>query len=121
MTPTSLDGIARRLLDNAAADPHGRRAETVHGGRGNVLRQTLIALTAGTRMAEHASPGEATLLVLFGQVRVFSRDEVVEGRAGDLIIVPSARHSVEAVADTALLLTVAKPAGRSDTPPAIGT
>jgi quercetin dioxygenase-like cupin family protein len=31
-----------------------------------------------------------------------------EGRTGDLLIVPDARHSLEALEDSAILLTVAK-------------
>ncbi|TLP59804.1 cupin domain-containing protein [Microbispora triticiradicis] len=118
MEPISLDVRARELLDRAAAASSGRAADTVHGGHehgghehgghGQALRQTLLALTAGTGLAEHESPGEATLLVLRGHVRLSSGDASWEGRAGDLLAVPGARHALDAVEDSAVLLTVVR-------------
>jgi hypothetical protein len=43
-----------------------------------------------------------------GRVRLSSGDVAWEGSAGDLIIVPDARHALEALEDCAALLTVAK-------------
>ncbi|MFE1455630.1 cupin domain-containing protein [Streptomyces sp. NPDC058735] len=102
----SLDALAREHLDQAHATPNGRSATTVHGGREHTLRQTLLALTAGTALAEHENPGEATLLVLRGHVRLTSGDTEREGRTGDLIVIPPARHGLEALEDAAVLLTV---------------
>lgn len=73
-----------------------------------MLRQTLIALTADTTMAEHESPGDATLLVVVGRVRLSSGSDEWEGRAGDLLVIPAARHTLDALEDSAVLLTVAK-------------
>lgn len=103
-----LDALAREHLERAAAGSHGRSATTVHGGHELVLRQTLLALTAGTTLAEHENPGEATVQVLRGRVRLTSGDTSWDGRAGDLILIPPARHSLEALEDSAVLLTVAK-------------
>lgn len=106
MEPISLDVRARELLERAAAASSGRAADTVHGGHEHALRQTLLALTAGTGLAEHESPGEATLLVLHGHVRLSSGDATWEGRSGDLLAIPDARHALDAVEDSAVLLTV---------------
>lgn len=103
----SLDAIARERLKAASAAASGRSAETVYGGHQRVLRQTLMALTAGTRMDEHESPGEATLLVVLGRVELASGDDQWEGRSGDLLVIPEARHSLAALEDSAVLLTVA--------------
>ena len=49
--------------------------DTVCGGHEHVLRQTLIALRAGSHLDEHASPGEATLQVLHGRVSLVAGDD----------------------------------------------
>ncbi|MCN9241099.1 cupin domain-containing protein [Streptomyces sp. RY43-2] len=110
MQKFSLDARVREHLERAAASPTGRSAETLYGGHEHTLRQTLIALRADTALAEHENPGEATLLVLRGRVRLRSGDDAWEGMAGDLLLVPPARHSLEALEDSAALLTVAKAA-----------
>lgn len=102
----SLDAVARQHLRMAATARSGRSAETVYGGHQQVLRQTLMALTAGTTMAEHESPGEATLLVVLGRVELSAGEDRWEGRSGDLIVIPPARHSLAALEDSAVLLTV---------------
>ncbi|MEU1788171.1 cupin domain-containing protein [Streptomyces sparsogenes] len=108
MQKISLDARVREHLERAATSSAGRSAETVYSGHEHALRQTLIALRSGTALAEHENPGEATLLVLRGRVRLRSGDDVWEGMAGDLLPVPPSRHSLEALEDSAALLTVAK-------------
>ncbi|MEU3093348.1 cupin domain-containing protein [Streptomyces sp. NPDC006967] len=107
MQKLSLDALAREHLERAAAS-NGRSATTVYGGHEHTLHQTLLALTAGTILAEHENPGEATLLVLRGRVRLTSGDTEWEGRTGDLITIPPARHALGALEDAAVVLTVAK-------------
>lgn len=108
MQKLSLDALARQHLERAASSPTGRSSETVYGGHEHVLRQTLIVLRAATELAEHESPGEATLLVLQGRIRLHADGDSWDGMPGDLLIVPPVRHSVEALEDAAVVLTVAK-------------
>ena len=108
MQKLSLEALARELGERAATAAEGRAAQTVVGGHERVLRQTVIAMTKGTMLAEHANPGEASVYVLHGRVKLASGDQTWEGRDGDLLIVPDAPHSLQALADSAVLLTVAK-------------
>jgi quercetin dioxygenase-like cupin family protein len=114
MRKLSLDALARELLSRATegeasgATSGSRAAQTVVGGHEKVLRQTVIALAKDAALAEHASPGEATLYVLRGRVTLSAGTESWEGRDGDLLVIPEAPHSLTALADSAVLLTVVK-------------
>ena len=109
MNKVSLTALAREHLEAARAVSSGRSAHTVYGGHEHSLRQTLIALTAGSELDEHESPGEATVHVLAGRVRLKAGANAWEGRDGDLLVVPDSAHDLEAIEDSAVLLTVAKP------------
>jgi quercetin dioxygenase-like cupin family protein len=108
MEKSSLTALAREKLQAARAASSGRTAETVYGGHEHRLRQTLVAITAGQVMDEHENPGEATLQVLQGRVRLVAGETSWDGTPGDLLVIPPARHSMEALEDSVVLLTVAK-------------
>ena len=110
MEKFSLDAIAREQAKRAAAASSGRSAETVYGGHEHTLRQTVVALTAGSALAEHENPGEATVQVLRGRVRLTAGTVTWDGRTGDLLVVPNARHALQALQDAVVLLTVSKAA-----------
>lgn len=106
MESLSLTAVVDEQIAAAKAAHAGRAAHTVHGGHEHSLRQTVIALVAGQELAEHDSPGEATLQVLRGHVRLISGDDSADGSAGDFLVIPPARHSLSALEDSAVLLTV---------------
>jgi quercetin dioxygenase-like cupin family protein len=102
-----LTQLSEQHLDTARDAASGRSAVTVYGGQEHDMRQTLIALAAGARLHEHESPGEATLQVLVGRVRLTAGEESWDGGAGDHLVIPPQRHGLEALTDAAVLLTVA--------------
>lgn len=111
MEKISLDALAREHLETARAASSGRSAHTVYGGHEHSLRQTLMALTAGHGLDDHESPGEATLQVLRGRVRLTTEEAGWDGSAGDHLVIPRTRHGLTAIEDSVILLTVAKPVG----------
>lgn len=108
MQKSSLGALAREQLELARAATSGRSASTVYGGHEHVLRQTMIALIGGRRLDDHANPGEATVHVLSGRVSLNAGGTAWSGSPGDLLIVPDSIHSLEALEDSVVLLTVAK-------------
>ncbi len=108
MQKMSLTALARHQLGIARTSSSGRSASTVYGGHERVMRQTMIALRAGSVMSEHENPGDATVHVLSGRVRLVAGSDEWEGSGGDLLIVPERRHSLEADEDSVVLLSVAK-------------
>ncbi|WP_067441228.1 cupin domain-containing protein [Nocardioides jensenii] len=107
MEKTSLTRLGEEQLLKAREASSGRAAVTVYGGHEHDMRQTLIALAAGRSLGEHESPGEASLQVLVGTVRLTAGAEVWEGAAGDYLVIPDARHDLHADTDAVVLLTVA--------------
>ena len=106
MQSISLNDLADQQLAIAAEASSGRSAHTLHGGPDHALRQTVIALAAGNSLSDHESPGEATLHVLRGSVRLTTATDAWEGASGDHIVIPSERHGLAALTDAVVLLTV---------------
>jgi quercetin dioxygenase-like cupin family protein len=108
MHKMSLTALVRQQLEVARKAESGRSAHTVYGGHEKTLRQTVISLRRGHELAEHENPGEATLQILQGRVRLSTKDAEWDGMPGDFLIIPQDRHGVKALEDCVVLLTVAK-------------
>ena len=100
----TLQSVGIDQLEAARQSSAGRSARTVHSGKH--LRQTLIALTQGTRLNEHQSPGDATLMCLAGTVAMHAGTDTVTVPEGHLVDVPPQRHDLVAETDALVLLTV---------------
>lgn len=103
--PAYLDlaALADEQAAKAAENPHGRSAHLLlHDG---VLRQTVIALTAGSSLDEHNAPVAASLQVLRGRVSLTIAGRRQEVRAGELHAIPQERHGLLAHEDSVVLLT----------------
>ncbi|MBV2154694.1 cupin [Kitasatospora sp. SUK 42] len=98
-----LEQLAVEHAALAAESPHGRSAHLVlHDG---VLRQTVIALTAGTALDEHAPPTAGSVQVLRGRVSLTIAGRRLELPAGRLEPVPQELHGLLAHVDSVVLLT----------------
>lgn len=99
-----LAAYADSVLQTARQNEHGRHAELlVLDGH---LRQSLIALTSGSRLSDHNAPPAATVQVLQGAIEV-TTDSAPPARLvqGQLDQLTKERHGVLALEDSVFLLT----------------
>lgn len=111
MKKIALDALSRELLGDARASTSGRAARTLYGGHDQRLRQTVVALTGGSSLAEHRSPGEASLQVLSGSVVLTRGTASWQLQRGDYLPLPPDDHAVHAGEDSVLLFTTSMPRG----------
>jgi quercetin dioxygenase-like cupin family protein len=74
------------------------------------FRVVLLALQAHARMAEHKAEGRISIHVLTGHLRLSASGRTFDLRPGSLLALDrGVPHSVEAIEESALLLTIAQP------------
>jgi quercetin dioxygenase-like cupin family protein len=84
----------------------GRNAITL--AKEPTLRVVLVLLGEGTRISEHQTAGPLTFHVLIGSVTLRAGDRAERLGSGELIVLESAvAHEVEALEESACLLTLA--------------
>ncbi len=77
------------------------------------LRVVLTALQAGTRVSEHKAAGRVSVHVLSGHVQVKASGRTFSLRPGGLLALDQGMpHDIEALEESALLLTLAWPGRR---------
>jgi quercetin dioxygenase-like cupin family protein len=87
-------------------DGHSARTLVKHDD----LRVVLIALTQGARMGEHVADARASILTVAGSVRVWVGERAVALPLGGLLVLDRGiTHDVEALEESAILLTLAWP------------
>lgn len=98
----------QRLLAVAQKAQARRAGRTIFHGDG--MRQTMVALLANEELAEHESPLEAFLYILQGQVVIYGDNRQWTATTGELLPIPPERHSLTAVEDSVITLTVLRDA-----------
>jgi len=102
--------IARELeqLHHEAGWHSGHNARTLVKYDG--LRIVLIALKARARMGEHHTEGQVSIQTVAGHIQVRAQGRTFELRSGGLLaLAEDLPHDVEAIEESAFLLTIASP------------
>ena len=95
-------------LRRAGAGAGGHVAKTL--AKYPDLRLVLIAFEPAGRLDQHKAPGRVCVQVMDGRVAIRFENQTVELSAGGLLeIAPAVVHEVEALAQSAILLTIAWP------------
>ena len=106
--------IARELeqLHHEAGWQSGQNAKTLVKYDG--LRVVLIALQAGSKIPEHHTEGQISIQLVVGHIQVRAQGRSFELRSGGLLALDQGLpHGVEALEESAFLLTIAWPGGRN--------
>jgi quercetin dioxygenase-like cupin family protein len=94
----------------------GRNARTLV--KYDDFRVVLMALQANRRIPEHKTDGRISVHMLSGHIRLNASGRTFDLRPGSLVALDQgSSHDIEALEDSAFLLTIAWP-GRTDTPSA---
>lgn len=117
--------LSAGLLEQAERSPDGRAIQRLDF-RHSTLRLMAIGFTKGAVLPEHENPGEAVLQVLHGAIvltsdapmtangRELQGGQTIEAQPGLLVRIPDARHRVEALEPSVILLTaVSLPSGHA--------
>ncbi len=100
-----LADISAEMRREDAYQRDGHTARTLI--REDDMRIVLIVMRAGARMAEHRANDTASIHALSGHVRLRIPDNAVDLPAGSLLVLERGlRHDVEAVTESAFLLTL---------------
>lgn len=105
MTLFDLVAVTSELRTEGAYLREGHTARTLV--REDTLRIVLVVMKAGARMAEHRVDETATVHTLRGHVRLQLPTGTADLPDGQLLVLaPGQQHDVEAVVDSAFLLTL---------------
>lgn len=105
--PLELNQASEELLEQAGSLRAGRSARTLTPGEGATLKQTLLAMKAGERLQDHIAADPTTLMGIHGEATVDHPDGAFTLKPGVWAWCPNEPHSVEAITDAVILVTVA--------------
>ncbi|GAB3586992.1 cupin domain-containing protein [Calidifontibacter terrae] len=104
--PIDLRTVSRELLATAASSSSGRHTQVLHAAPDKSLTQVMLALSSGRELSEHENPGQATLQVVSGKVRLVADKQEWTLDAGGYVTIPFTRHSLHALTDAVVILTI---------------
>ncbi len=94
------------LLRHEGAYQRGRNSKTL--AKYQDLRIVLTVLKTGSRLAQHTTAGRISVQTVSGHLRMHAGEKLLDLPAGRLLVLDRAiPHDVEAVEDSAFLLTIA--------------
>ena len=101
-------GEAQTLREEGPWLQHGRNAVTLV--KYDDFRIVFMLMKPGTRLQDHHASGRISVHTLSGRVRLHLRERVIDLPAGHLLALErEVAHDVEAVEESAVLLTIAWP------------
>ncbi len=101
----ALESEAEQLRNAEPYHRNGRNAKTLL--KQPEARVVLTVMRAGVRLQHHKAAGRITIQVMSGTVRLKAEHTTVDASAGELLALDRAvPHDVEALADSAFLLSV---------------
>ena len=107
-TVFELATAERELREEPAYARDGHTARTLV--REPDLRVVLVVMRSGGKIAEHRAHETASIQALSGHIRLRVETQLVHLTAGKLLVIaPQLRHEVDALADSAFLLTLPQP------------
>jgi len=113
-------GRELHLLRHEPGWQNGQNARTL--AKYEDFRVVLIALEAGAGIPEHQAAGRISVQTLSGRIRMRALGRTFNLPVGSLLTLDQGvPHDVEAVEDSAFLLTVAWPGREAPSPPEAGT
>ena len=94
-----------KLKDDQRSTNQGKHSATL--AKNEHVRIVLAVLAKGEALQEHGTQGQITVAVVQGAIRFDALNERVRLTAGALLTLrPGIRHSVEALEESALVITV---------------
>lgn len=122
MAAPFLEFDLARELEQLRGEPEwsrGQNAKTLV--KYEDFRVVLIALTAGAKLPEHRARGRVSIHAIAGHLLVRADGRAFDLHAGRVLVLDhDLPHDVEAVQESACLLTIAWPRGRGEQPDASG-
>jgi quercetin dioxygenase-like cupin family protein len=102
-----------RLRAEEPLQKHGRDALTLVRDSG--MNLVLTVLKSGARLNEHKAPGPISVLVLEGRITFSADGQRLDLGPHGLVTLPArVPHEVEALEDSAILITIASPVAHHD-------